>query len=465
MEMNETMIADERINQNFYCINENFSYFLRSEVVLQDIVEPQILGKAVETAFLRFPYFSATLCKDEHGYYAAPNNAPPVILQDDSKVILNSPEVNGHLIVVSCHEDRIVFSICHCITDGRGILPFIKTVLYYYLTGRYGMELDSSGICLTDTPEFPDENEVPENPVPVGAETAAANACAAGTENTAGGKAGSANAGTAGAWKAPGGSLTGTGALKGEIFRLAQSPHVTDQTRMEYRFTVDETAFMEACRANKTSPNALVSTLLARAVWNEAPQLTENVAINLCVDMRTALQCPHYHMNMTTCVPLVFEASLKDSSLPENCAAARKSMTDGAQGELMRDTYEKSIVQAGKIRRIKKEEMKQKIMYSHLHGPGGFFYCTVLLSYWGPDSFDSLAPYVNGIFTTIDFIPEGGMAVEILCGGGKFCFSMMQDFSSDIYVKQFIHLLEELGLTVENETRMPMPAVGIALPQ
>ena len=309
-------------------------------------------------------------------------------------------------------------------------MPFIKTVFYYYVTRRYGTDLDPEGIYLTDTPVFPDENTVPEKE----------------TEIT------------------PQGAAAGPAALKNQIYRLSQSPDVQDDIRTEYRFTTDAARFMELCRANGTSPNAMVSSLLARAVWREDPQLKEDVVINLCVDMRTALECPHNHSNLTTCVPIIFDASMKDISLPEICAGARKTMIAGARPEIIRSVYEKSAAQADKIQRIKKEDLKKKVMQSHLHGPGGFFNCTVLLSYWGPNSLESLEPYIKGLFTTIDFIPEGGMAVEFSCKGEKFCFSFMQDFSSDAYAGLFKHELEELGLKVENEVRMPMPAIRIDLP-
>ena len=428
--LKEFLITEERINQNFYCIDQKFTYFLRSEAVLEGPVDPQILQKAVETAFQRYPYFSATLLKDEHGYYVAPNDAPHKIICDDRNVILNSPEVNGHLIVVSCYRNSVVFNICHCITDGRGVLPLIKTILYYYLTEKYGIEMDTEDICLADTPFFPDENAIParETETPVG------------------------------------GAAPDAAASKGVYFRLSDSSQVNDDVRTEYRFTVGEADFMDLCRNNGTSPNALICSLLTRSVWKEVPDLEENVTINLCVDMRTALNCPHYHFNMTTCVPVVYDASMKTDSLPDLCAFSRKDMRAGAVPEDMRLGYEKSVFQAEKIRKIKKEEMKHKIMHSHMHGSGGFFSCSILVSYWGPNQPGNITPHIKSMFTTIDFIPDGGIAVEIMHAGGKFCFSFLQDFSSDIYFRNFIRELEELGLTVENEDRMPMPAPGIHLP-
>ena len=228
---NEILITDERINQNFYCISENFTYFLRSEVALDETVDPQRLAKAVESAFKRFPYFSVTLRKDDRGYYVAPNDAPHIILCDDSTVTLNSPEVNGHLIVVSYLDNKIIFNICHCITDGRGVKPFILTVLYHYLSQQYGLEPDSDEIYLRDTPFHPDENVIsgPEAGVPSPAES-----------NPSGNPS-----------DKPG---LNAGAPKGEYYRLSQNPKITDSIRTEYRFTVDEAQFMELCRAKAPVP-------------------------------------------------------------------------------------------------------------------------------------------------------------------------------------------------------------------
>lgn len=99
--------------------------------VLKDKVDGKILRNAVDTAFRRFPYLMKEVCKNESRLYLV-DNPRPVVIKEGSTVRLCSEESNRHLIAITYSGKKNSFISHHGLVDGRGIMPFRSTVLYYY---------------------------------------------------------------------------------------------------------------------------------------------------------------------------------------------------------------------------------------------------------------------------------------------------------------------------------------------
>ncbi|MFM9597086.1 hypothetical protein ACKI1O_47945, partial [Streptomyces scabiei] len=54
------------------------------------------------------------------------------VAETDELRELGSRNVNEHLIDIIFKAENIFISYHHAITDGKGIKPFIETILYYY---------------------------------------------------------------------------------------------------------------------------------------------------------------------------------------------------------------------------------------------------------------------------------------------------------------------------------------------
>ena len=76
-------------------------------------------------------------------------------------MLLGSDETCGHLMAVSYVNRTVIFDISHNLTDGKGLMEWIKTVIYLYLTGALGMPLPSGGIRLPGEDFLPGETEDP----------------------------------------------------------------------------------------------------------------------------------------------------------------------------------------------------------------------------------------------------------------------------------------------------------------
>jgi hypothetical protein len=94
-----------------------------------------------------------------------PNDRPFVISPDGRAVTLGTEESNDHLFAFAYEGCRLYADTSHFITDGNGKFPFLKTILYYYLTERYPDEVfDTRTIALSGS-EVPDA-EADDAPYP-----------------------------------------------------------------------------------------------------------------------------------------------------------------------------------------------------------------------------------------------------------------------------------------------------------
>ena len=414
---------------NFYFVSDRLSYTIRGEVDLNEDIDGAVLQHAVDRAFLRFPYFSVKLVKDENKLVLKKNTLPHIVVEGDEQIILGSEDVNYHLVVVSFSDNKIFFNVSHCITDGIGRAPFTKSVLYYYITEKYGVELDDEGIYLAGSELFDDEEGEPIRDDEVMEAEA-------------------------------------TYFKKiGQAYKLTQGQLVKDNRQTEYRFCVPEKEFMALNRELNATPNSLASALLAQVAWELNDDIDKNIVVNLCFNLRPGLNNKHNHRFLLSCMPLAYEPDMKDMDLQNICRYSRELINFQKHDENARFICKNNKRVFDKIQKIKSLETKQKVMRASVYGNEGFLSTTFLASYIGKNNLGSLSPYVKAMFTSVDSIPEGGIAVEITSADGFFFFSFIQDFTADVYVNAFINKLKEHGIEVTKLGKGAVMTPKIELPE
>ena len=417
------------LDPNFYVISDKLSFTIRGEVDLAEPVDGDILQRAVDTAMQRFPYFSIRIIRRDEDLVVEPNPLPHNVLHTSDAVTLGSPEVNYHLVVISYDQSKVFFNVSHCITDGAGRAPLTKSVLYYYLREKYPDEqIEEEGIYLADTALFPDEDSlaVTEDEIMEAQPTY---------------------------YRKPGPS-----------YKLPEGGDISDDRQTEYRFRIDEKQFMAVNKSNDASPSVLVSALLTRAVWNLHPECKKNVVTNLCLNMRPGLDNKHNYHPLFTAIPLICPEQMKAFSLEELCTSLRGMVILQSQDENVRYILKTMIEGASLIRSIPSLEEKKKIISSAMYEENGSFSTTFIASYVGKNQMGSLSPFIKEMYTTVDAIPTGGIIVEVTSADGYFYFTFMQDFSDDIYFREFKRELEELGVPMEYLGCGPIMAPKIQLP-
>ena len=122
------------------------------EVLLKERVDGDILTEAVEELRTRFPYFYIQAVRKGNDLAAVPNPRPMIVRNTWPPVNFQSKASNYHLAAWKYKDKRLAFEISHSLTDGAGILPYIKSALFLYLSRKTGKEFDPSGFRLPGDP-------------------------------------------------------------------------------------------------------------------------------------------------------------------------------------------------------------------------------------------------------------------------------------------------------------------------
>lgn len=120
--------------------SKNNSSVFRVSVVMREEVDPKTLQLAVNIIYERFSMFFLRLRRGVFWNYFDTNYSHFRVEAEGaspcSSIFAN--ENNGHIIKVLYHKNRISVETFHAVTDGTGVLEFMKSLVYYYLCIKHG---------------------------------------------------------------------------------------------------------------------------------------------------------------------------------------------------------------------------------------------------------------------------------------------------------------------------------------
>ena len=117
-------------------------------ISLDEPVDGAILRTVVEELRIRFPYFYIKAACRGNDLITEPNALPMTVRNTWQPIRLNSGESNYHLAAWKYENKRLAFEIPHSLTDGAGILPYIRSAMFLYLSRATGKSFDPSGFRL-----------------------------------------------------------------------------------------------------------------------------------------------------------------------------------------------------------------------------------------------------------------------------------------------------------------------------
>ncbi|MCR4990877.1 MAG: hypothetical protein K6A38_08450 [Lachnospiraceae bacterium] len=145
----------------FYNSLPNKTAGIRLRVRLKEKIDPEALQNALERTVRRNPFFRLKPILDENGNICCEQNSVPpgISPEDGTRVLLGTEDTDGYLFRVRYTEDTIILFASHVLTDGRGVISFLKSLLYNYFTDT-GKVIGMDGSFLTDdTEEDPEETK------------------------------------------------------------------------------------------------------------------------------------------------------------------------------------------------------------------------------------------------------------------------------------------------------------------
>lgn len=133
------------------------SNVFRVSVVLKEIVDPDILERALNTILPRFPSFTVRMRRGLFWYYMEQNVRSPEILEDTGSPCrtMDWKDNNRFLFRVLYYDRRISIEFFHSLTDGTGAMEFLKTLCAQYLRIKgYDIEKSDSIIDIDSSPSL-----------------------------------------------------------------------------------------------------------------------------------------------------------------------------------------------------------------------------------------------------------------------------------------------------------------------
>lgn len=387
-------------------------------VTLKEPIDGEMLCDIVEELRVRFPYFYVKAAVKDNDLFPVPNPMPMIVRNTWEPINLNSEASNFHLAAWKYDGKRLAFEISHSLTDGAGVLPYIKSTLYLYLTRKTGAGFDPNGFRLPG-------DDIPES-------------------ETGNPYAGLDIDGTA----AP---LYSKEATK-DFYRL--NTGADKEQRITY-IKLSEGQLMQYCKTFDGSPNAFLSVMFARAVRRYDPDSDKTISIAVAIDHKAMLGNHDNYRMFANVVELDFPKNRPLDDLMKSCTIAR--------GQMMLQAQSENSLWAMKQRKAlyaKLDQAPLEMKLGVISKAAGSPRWSISISYVNSRSFGPLDPYIDELYA----VGEPGVSdicCEVTCINHNFFLAIGQTFSSDEFLKVFLNELRSVGIDCEVMGRESLRLCGL----
>lgn len=407
-----------------YATNSSFHNVFRIIICMKEEVQGEVLQYAVNRAIKRYPYFAIKVEKHETGYDIVKNEKPIVVYRGFQAPCLGTLETNDHFIAVGYEGSHLFIDCYHSLTDGAGVTPFAKTLVYYYLCEAMGEQLDVSGINLEEDPIAPDEfcdptvriETYPEQPFYE---------------------------------------------YKGEEpFHLGDATRDSEGRETTYYLKIHEKSFMEHAKSNDSTPNAALAAIFYQALLQHHPDVKAPIVAGVAMTTRPALHMENSAANLVSLLNLKYTPNMKDFDLMKLGTLGRGMMLLQAQTEnvLFGIKNRKKLVEY--LDALPSDEARQQAYYAMILRMKAMD--TFFISYTGKKDWGAVEPYIDGLYV---LSPNGAncFGVNVYAINGAFSVAVNQSFASDIYVKSVMEILDREGIlySYEGNSNMELPEVKV----
>ena len=379
-----------------YEVTSSSLYTAKVVVELNIPVHGEVLREAAQKAFRRFPYYSRTVRRDEQGAFVLePCEKPICVFEEGDQVTLGTEQTNGLLFAITYGPSTVYFNFCHNFCGGCGAMMWIKSTLWQYLTDE-GYEVDSEGILTPGSPIPPEETAVDYVPYLI--------------NPSKGGQA-------------------------------------------YYPITIDKSALMKYARENDGSPNSILSAAMFRMCSRMFPKAKQYSAGIVC-NYRKDVGCPETYRDLVRVIHARYLPTMKDWPIEKLSTVTRGSMYLQMQPEISRETYRKVAAYREKIDEIHGKTLKTAYALKNSPLRNGVK-DTFNVSYVGNVDLGGLAAYIEEIYS----LTEGHLMLEVNSARDKFCIAFQVLNRDENFIREFVKVLEEEGISYELgemvESRLP----------
>ena len=410
----------------FYICSKEMPFSIRLEYTLKYEIDGKLLDYAVNTAIKRYPYFSIRVEERDGDIVTVFNPLPIKVFMGDTPYPLGSEEVNYHMLYMTYRENRLNFHITHVITDGAGLMPFMKTVLYYYICRFLNVSLPDRCIRTLKDPMLEGERE---NPFPEEKMDRAEPF-----------------------YQIP----------QKEYFRIENGGYVNDDIRTYYSFRVKESDVMKFSHENDASPCAFFSATMAKTVWSVHPDENKDLVSAISFNLRSGLGNVNNYRLLCGAIKVRYPKKLNDSSISRICTCTRGAVMAQSQPENVHYFAKQKREQLKEILSLpdikaKRETLSKIALADSVDN-------TFSVSYVGRVDYGAMEDEIEMVRAFTDGSVNKTLFIEISSCKDYFHITLLQGFSNDIYYRALLKELEMCGIEYKEEESGPLGTADIVLP-
>lgn len=387
-------------------------------VVLKEPVDGDVLKDVVESLRTRFPYFYVKAVPRGNELLVEENPLPMTVRSTWEPIDLNSQESNYHLAAWKIEGKRLAFEISHSLTDGAGVLPYVKSAMFLYLSRKTGLTFGRVGFRLPG-------DDIPQSE----------------TGN-------------------PFSGLDIDGAKQPLYSKEAVDDffRVRDGGDFDPQITyvkLSEAQLMQYCRDYDGSPNAFLSVMLARAARRYDSKSEKTISIAVAIDHKAMLGNFDNYRQFANVVELHFPTNMPLDDLMKSCTIAR--------GQIMMQADPENSLWAMRQRKATFAQLDQvplDVKLGLVAQSAGTTRWSMTVSYANSRSFGPLDPYIAETYV----LAESGVSdviCEISCINHSFFLAIGQAFFPDTFVDTFLEELTAVGIDYEVMRKEPFRMCGI----
>lgn len=375
------------------------------EVRFCEKVSGSFLNQAILSAMKRYPYFNTKLVEKDGDFYIVQNDISLVAKRKKDLYPLGGMSCGYHLVDITYYDCSVYISFHHALCDGRGIKPFVETLIYYYCNLRYHVPTPPDGVHLAEDPLLPGETIDPF------------------------------------AQKYPYDESKEFPSFSRDGFAITDQDEPDRETDYRYEVTIPHKDFMDVCRANNASPVILLALLINQGLAKLYPDYDKPIHANIAADMREALEVPNTFKNCVCTMLLPYDRQFSSFPLKEQATEYRRLLSLQRDRDYCRRSATQMIGLSDKLDTLSSYEEKQSIMSFF----EGMKLNTYIISYLGQFILGESSKYVKEIHLYNS--GASGLEINMISAGGLFVIDFKQSFSSSRYVKAFCEECSRYGLS------------------
>ena len=396
-------------NPLLYGANEDFLSTFRLAIRMKDTVDYDILSRSVEKAIVRYPYFCVFPEREDENIVLCYNNQPVPVFRDDRTVMLGSKESSGHLISFGCKNNTIFIDCSHYLVDGMGVSPLMMSLLYLYVSERYGVEeLKAERIRMSDSPICDGEHIYPFPDRAINNE-----------------------------------ELRILPKEPDEVYDL--DPAVFDEKGLyAYHLHIPQNEMMAKASSSDGSPVSFLSVLLYRALHRLDHNIDKPVVAHVQHQYRAVLRTPMSHHSLVNYISVAMAPRLNKWDVEKQNTVVRGQV-------ILKGDKDSDIASINRLI----EAFPNESSFDDKKGAMAHFAeksvlgKTFGISYVGKMDWCGLEHYVEDLHAYIgEKHTKNMLLIEVMTVGEDFSLTFMQSGKGEKYLNAFMDEIRSLGISV-----------------